>query len=242
MRFSLGSPVRERLSQVRVDRPRLSYGGPSAIRDSAELFSAVEGWIGNGARLLDLGCGPRDQAVPAAHYGLEYVGIDYNSEAADLLADAHAVPIRQDTFDFVLAYAVLEHLYNPFVALSEVSRVLKPDGVFFGAVSQGEPFHESYFHHTAFGVLSVFGEAGLHVTHLWPSYDTLHALSGMGRYPRAQRWMIEAVYRLGRAAPFLAPRKFFAWSEHEKQVDELHRAASICFVARKPGSARQETG
>ena len=75
--------------------------------------------------------------------------------------------------------------------------------------------------------------AGLRPLRLWPSYDTLHALSIMGRYPRALRLLIEAVHRIGNAAPFLAPRKFFRWSPRERAMDELHRAASVCFIAEK---------
>jgi SAM-dependent methyltransferase len=235
VQFTLGGQASRDLSDVSVDRPPLTYSGPRALRDSAELFSAAEPWLRPGAALLDLGCGPRDQAGPAAHYGLRYVGIDYTSAAADLLADGHALPFRPDTFEAILSYAVLEHLYNPFVALEEVMRVLKPGGIFFGTVSQGEPFHDSYFHHTAWGVLAVMQAAGLRVSRLWPSYDTLHALSGMGRYPRAQRLLIEAVHRVGTALPILAPRKFFSWSKRERQIDELHRGASLCFVAEKLG-------
>jgi len=233
MQFALQPVSAADLASIDLARPPLTYTGPAAIRDSRELFSSVESHLRNGARLLDLGCGPRDQAPPAAHYGMEYAGVDFDSPAADLLADGHTLPFRSATFDVVLAYAVVEHLYNPFLALSEVARVLKTGGVFFGAVSQGEPFHESYFHHTAYGVLAAFRPAGLNVRRLWPSYDTLHSLSGMGRYPKAQRLLIEAVYRIGRALPMLAPRKYFGWSVRDKQVDELHRAASICFVAEK---------
>ncbi|HEX7707348.1 MAG TPA: methyltransferase domain-containing protein, partial [Thermoanaerobaculia bacterium] len=163
------------------------------------------------------------------------VGVDYTSPAADLLADAHALPFRSRSFDAILSYAVLEHLYNPFVALMEVERVLRPGGVLFGTVSQGEPFHDSFFHHTTFGVLAAFAAARLRVVHLWPSYDTLHALATMGRYPRPQRMLIEALFRLGEAFPQLAPRKHFRWTAREKSVDALHRAASICFVATAMG-------
>ena len=145
------------------------------------LFSAAEPWLSRGARLLDLGCGPRDQATPAGYFGLDYVGIDFDSANADIHADAHAIPFQNESFDAVVSYAVVEHLYNPFVAVAEVARVLRSGGIFFGAVC-GEPFHDSYFHHTAFGVMSVMREAGFHVTRLWPSYDTLQALAGMGRY------------------------------------------------------------
>ncbi len=233
MEIIVGSTAPADLERVPIEPPPRTYDGPRAIRDSSELFSAASPWIRPGSRLLDLGCGPRDQAAPAQHLGADYVGVDWSSSAADLLADAHAIPFQDATFDAVLSYAVLEHLYDPFLAVREVARVLKSGGIYFGAVSQGEPFHDSYFHHTAFGVLKVMHDAGLRVTRLWTSYDTLHALSGMGRYPRVQRFFIEAVYRLGRAMPFLAPRKHFRWSAREKAVDELHRAASILFVAEK---------
>jgi SAM-dependent methyltransferase len=234
--FHVASSAREDLARMDVTRPAVTYDGPQAVRDSTELFSAAKPWLPRGARLLDLGCGPRDQATPAAYLGLDYVGIDFDSPNADLHADAHAIPFQNESFDAVVSYAVVEHLYNPFVAVADVARVLRRGGIFFGAVSQGEPFHDSYFHHTPFGVMSVMGEAGLQVTHLWPSYDTLHALAGMGRYPRAIRILINAVYRVDRALPFLAPRAFFRASLREKDLERLYRAASICFLAFKSAS------
>lgn len=231
--FSIGTTAPVDLKATEIANPKKTYDGPKATRDSSELFSAAAPWLTRGARLLDLGCGPRDQFVPADHLGLQYVGIDYDSRHADLLADGHAVPFRDGAFDAVLSYAVLEHLYNPQLAAREVTRVLRPGGVFFGAVSQGEPFHDSYFHHTAFGVAAVFAQAGLKLERLWPSYDTLHALARMGRYPRAIRVLIDAVNATDRAMPFLAPRKLFGASARQKQLDALHRAASLCFVATK---------
>lgn len=235
--FSFGPPIENDLEGCRIERPVKVYDGPAAIRDSSELFSAVTEWLTPGSKLLDLGCGPSDQATPAEHYGLKYVGVDYSASTADLLADGHAIPFRDGTFSLVLAYAVLEHLYNPFLAISEVARVLEPGGVFFGTVSQGEPFHHSYFHHTALGLLAVCRAAGLEVTRMWDSYDTLHGLAVMGRYPKPGKVMIEGVHRFLDIFPVLAPRKFFRWSPREKAVDALHRAASICFVAtrRRPG-------
>jgi len=229
----IGSAARDDLARCLVERPAITYAGPRALRDSAEFFSAAERWLTPSSRLLDLGCGPRDQAVVAEYLRLSYVGVDFDSVHADLLCDAHAIPFAGGSFDAVFAYAVLEHLDNPFLVVREVARVLAANGIFFGAVSQGEPFHESFFHHTALGLLTVLRGAGLHAVRLWPSYDTLHSLSQMGRYPKPQRLLIEGVYRFGKAFPFLAPRKFFRWSARDKAIDELHRAASICFVAEK---------
>lgn len=231
LRFDLRPASEHDLAAFPVDRPARDYDGPPAERDSSELFSAVRSRLTRGARLLDLGCGPRDQAAPAAHLGLQYVGIDFETAGADMLADAHAIPFRAETFDAVLAYAVLEHLYNPFVALTDVGRVLRRGGVFFGTVSQGEPYHVSYFHHTPLGVLAAFRATGFEIVRLWPSYDTLHALATMGRYARVVRGLIEIVDRADRAFPFLAPRRFFRGSARENDTERLFRAASICFVA-----------
>ncbi|MCU1227797.1 MAG: hypothetical protein JWO97_681 [Acidobacteria bacterium] len=227
----IGTTAPSDLATCRIERPVVTYGGPRATRDSSELFSAIADRLKPGARLLDLGCGPRDQAKPAEHYGLAYVGVDYSSPDADLLADAHALPFVDRTFDVVLSYAVFEHLYDPYVAAREVERVLAKDGVFVAVVSQGEPFHESYFHHTSLGVLALLRSAGLNALQLWPSVDTLHSLAEMGRYPVVIRGLIAAIDKLDRAMPFLAPRKFLHGTPREKAIDELHRSGSICFVA-----------
>ena len=183
--------------------------------------------------LLDLGCGPRDQALPVRHLGFRYVGIDIEGETADLLADAHAIPFRSGSFDAVLAYAIFEHLQNPFDAVAEVARVLRPGGVFVGVIAQGEPFHASYFHHTAWGIASLVASADdLTLVRLWKSRDTLAALATMGRYPRLIRIALAMLHRIDAACPWLAPRRL-RWSERERQINALHRAGSICFLVRK---------
>jgi SAM-dependent methyltransferase len=223
----------EDLKTISIARPRVTYTGPRAVRDSSELFSAVAESLAPGQRLLDLGCGQRDQAKVAEHYGLRYAGVDFSSPAADMLADAHALPFAGASFDLVLSYAVLEHLHNPYIAAAEVARVLAPEGLFLGAVSQGEPFHASYFHHTPYGLLALLAASGFVVERIWPSYDTLHALATMGRYPRAIRTLIEILHRFTKATPFLAPRAFFRGSQRDREREALYRTASICFVARR---------
>lgn len=235
LRAKVSSAASALLANCLVERPAPRYTGPATVRDSSELFSAAAADLQAGRAMLDLGCGPRDQAVAAEHYGLRYVGVDYSSPSADLLADAHALPFQADTFDVVFSYAVLEHLYNPFLAVQEVARVLRPGGLFIGTVSQGEPYHGSYFHHTAWGLLQVCDGAKLHAERLWFSYDTLRALAVMGRYPKLGRILIGWLDRLLAALPVLSPRKYFRWSPREREIDALHRAASICFVVRKAG-------
>lgn len=91
---------------------------------------------------LDLGCGGNPKNPYQAR---EVWGIDFNSDpdknikGADLAIDP--IPFPDNYFNFVTAYDLIEHiprvLYvptrrNPFIELmSEIFRVLKPDGFFY---------------------------------------------------------------------------------------------------------------
>jgi SAM-dependent methyltransferase len=228
------------LDALTFTRPVLSYKGPSAQRDSRELFSALARHRSGGGDLLDLGCGPRDQAPVAEHCGYRYVGVDIAGSGADILGDAHSLPFAESSFDVVLSYAVLEHLHNPFVALAEIRRVLRPGGHCVGTVSLGEPFHDSYFHFTPWGLASVVRAAGLGVEMLWPSRDTLVSLAEMGHYSIPTRSGLRVLEWLERHLPFLTPRRWLRWSEREKRWDETVRGGSLCFVLRcEPTADRQ---
>ena len=223
----------ELLAEIPTDPPKVMYTGPAAVRDSRELMSEIAAYLTSGSAVLDLGCGPRDQAAPIEFLGHQYVGVDYLNEKADFLADAHAIPFQSATFECVLSYAVLEHLHNPFIAIQEIDRVLKPGGIYIGTVSQGEPFHESYFHHTPWGFLSLVSSVpSFRVERLWSSGDTLGSLSRIGRYPKIIRTLIKMVDEVRSLFPWLAPRKM-KWSHKEKMLDELYRAGSVCFVVKK---------
>jgi SAM-dependent methyltransferase len=204
-------------------------------------MSEIGRYLKRGATVLDLGCGPRDQARPIEYLKLDYLGIDYSNPAADLLADAHALPFKPDSFDCVLCYAVLLELHNPFVAISEIKRVLKPGGIFVGTASQGEPFQSSFFHTTAYGVLSLMHAVdGLAIKRLWPSEDTLKSLARVGRYPRAIKTMLRMLNAVHESAPWLAPRRM-KWPEKERSLDRLYRASSIGFVIEKSRPAANGT-
>lgn len=108
--------------------------------------------------------------------------------------------------------------------------MLVPGGLFLGAVSQGEPFHDSFFHLTPWGLIALLQRApSLCPARLWGSRDTLDALARMGRYPHVLHRLLAGVAALDRGAPFLAPRRM-RWSAEERRIDCLYRAGSLCFV------------
>ena len=205
------------LASLNTTTPPETYVGPAAQRLSTGFMSEIERRLARGDRVLDLGCGPRDQSVPIEFLGLEYIGIDVSGDAADLLGDAHAIPFADSTFDCVFSYAVLEHLHSPSLALSEIERVLKPGGILIGSVSQGEPFHDAYFHMTAWGVISL-GRAAptLRLSKLWGAGDALWSLGTMGRYPKLVKMLIRAVHWGHQSFPFLAPRRL-RWTQTNRR-------------------------
>lgn len=113
---------------------------------SAFAVAAVE----PGMRVLDIGCGRGEIIRHCAQLGADVYGIDYAAAAAQmsrqlisqttgvsgkmtiLRSDAKRLPFPQDTFDRVLMFDVVEHLYpwELHQAILEVHRVLKPDGRF----------------------------------------------------------------------------------------------------------------
>jgi SAM-dependent methyltransferase len=223
------------LNKIALDRPPLTYDGPLPGRRGRDLLSALGPYLSRDSRVLEVGCGARNLAAAFGHLGCFYVGIDCApASAADLLADAHSLPFRAETFDAVLAAAVPEHLYNPFLAFQEIGRVLRPGGVCCGTASQGDPVALSYFNFSAWALFHLAETSGLRVRRLWPEQDTLRALARRGRYPRLIRLGLGVLDFLNRRLPLMAPRKAFGWSKRERQIDALYRAASICFVLQKP--------
>ena len=110
-------------------------------RERARLFGE---WIGQGKELLDLGC--RDGTL-TRHFlaGNRVVGADIDAAALECARQEYGIEVRKvnlntalpfydERFDVVLLAETLEHLPYPRITLSEIRRVLKPDGVFMGNV------------------------------------------------------------------------------------------------------------
>jgi SAM-dependent methyltransferase len=71
--------------------------------------------------VLNIGCGYPDENGIYEKRG--NVGIDIIGGVADIIADAHHLPIRENTFSTVIIESALDHFHNPELALKEAKRV-----------------------------------------------------------------------------------------------------------------------
>jgi SAM-dependent methyltransferase len=111
---------------------------------------------------LDLGCGRRDRT----HDNCLYLEV-YPSSTADLIVPATCdYPIKDETFDGIGCFAVMEHTRKPWMVAREIYRMLKPGGKIwidwpFLQPVHGYPSH--YFNATREGLRSIFVDVGFEV-------------------------------------------------------------------------------
>lgn len=96
----------------------------------------------NFKRILDVGCAGGNMAdrIYKMFPGSKVVGVDVHKDAIDyarkkypnikfMVADAHKLPFKDDSFDLIICYETIEHLVNPLGALREIRRAVARNGV-----------------------------------------------------------------------------------------------------------------
>lgn len=154
----------------------------AALREAAPLARG---------RLLDVGCGHRPYDALFAPYVTEHVGVEHeavfaSTDAArhtpgpDVLYDGVTLPFADASFDTVLCVQVLEHTPRPARLLSEIARVLRPDGVLLAQAPFSFRLHEEphdYFRYSPYGLRLLCEDAALAVERVTP-LGTFHSLMG----------------------------------------------------------------
>jgi SAM-dependent methyltransferase len=106
------------------------------------LRQAAEFEDHEGERVLEIGCGTGSDLLQFAKHGAKAVGIDVTPEhirlanrrvgnAARLLrASATLLPFSDNSFDYVYSHGVVHHIDHPRSVVTEIFRVLRPQGRF----------------------------------------------------------------------------------------------------------------
>ncbi len=118
--------------------PRCNLLHPSYLHSRAlnRALATVPTVIPSAGRVLDVGCGSKPYRHLFNGQGQSYTGLEFTpanktgsrSDAPEVIADAHHLPIKPGSLDLVLVTEVLEHVAQPEIILHEVHRVLKPGG------------------------------------------------------------------------------------------------------------------
>lgn len=95
-------------------------------------------------RVLDIGCGAGFLSNELARHGFEVTGLDTSTQSLTLarhydsthtvnyaVGDARNLAYPSAAFDVACAMDFLEHVVTPNTVVAEISRVLKPGGLFF---------------------------------------------------------------------------------------------------------------
>lgn len=100
-------------------------------------------------KILEVGCGTAFVSLYFAKRGYETYCLDINQSIIDVakknfskeeikgkffVGNAEKLPFGDNQFDVITSFGLLEHFEDPQIAISEMIRVLKPDGLFFADI------------------------------------------------------------------------------------------------------------
>lgn len=133
-------------NQIKSFLKRQSHRGPagkfSNDNDSGDKpglwakLLAEPAYVDDG-KLLDVGCGNGEYLFFAQSCGWNVKGVEPDSDAVEAMqaaglnvvcSTAEHLPFPAEEFNVVRSWHSLEHTYSPLAALSEIERVLKPNG------------------------------------------------------------------------------------------------------------------
>ncbi len=109
------------------------------------------------SKVLEAGCGLGHWVFWISEQGYKTIGIDISKKAIILAkkyakknkidtcsflnADVRSIPFRDNYFDYIFSFGVVEHFKNPTTLISEFHRVLKPGGKVFISVPNFYSLH-----------------------------------------------------------------------------------------------------
>ena len=120
-------------------------------------------------KCIDIGCGDMPYKAVIAERVTEYHSLDRERRAPDVtfVGDVQNMSMLIDnTYDSAVCFDVLEHVPNPMQAISEIGRILKPQGTLILSVPHLSRLHEEphdFFRYTKYGLHTLLENAGFDV-------------------------------------------------------------------------------
>ena len=120
-------------------------------------------------KCLDAGCGDMPYKDYISNLVSKYDTLDYEAHISGItyigdIQDMHM--INDGSYDTITCFEVLEHIENPFKAISELRRVIKIEGKLILSVPHLSRLHDvphDYFRYTKYGLKSILENNGFKV-------------------------------------------------------------------------------
>lgn len=156
------------------------------------LDRVIRRHVAEGGTVLDVGCGVGDNLKHVMHGNVRFAGLEYAQRSLERakkvlpsdmdlrLGSATDIPFPLGFADLVMCIEVLEHIPNEQLALSEIFRVLKPDGHLVLSVPYRRWFPSYYAcmghirHYTRSGLEKRLNDSGFSVIEWLPNYPRWH--------------------------------------------------------------------
>lgn len=126
-----------------------------------------------GGVVLDIGSGHQPYRQLVAEAKLRYLPMDMypRTDKLAFVGDVQAMPCAQDSVDGILCLQVLEHVPQPFEAIRQLARVVKPGGIVILSLPHLAYLHNQphdYYRFTHHGIRVLSQSAGLTVEGVEP--------------------------------------------------------------------------
>ena len=131
------------------------------VKEKGEFEIALRG-IGEGEKVLEVGCGDGVFLEKLRQKNIEGVGLEFNKLAVEKCLskglDVHSESIEDfalthpEEFDVVVLFQVLEHIYEVHDFIQNLLRCLKKDGRLIVAVPDNSPYYQNFRVHLTFNL------------------------------------------------------------------------------------------
>lgn len=175
--------------------------------------------VGNTSTALDLGSStsPYREMIEAAGFTVQTLDLT-REHGADLLGSAENTGLGEQSFDLVLCTQVLEHCEDPWKAMGEICRLLRPGGHAIVTVPHVWFYHpqpQDNWRFTQEGIVRLARSARLEVVELLAQGGTVLTLAQIlnfvlyGMIGRVGAPLFACISLLGLVADRLAPNELF---------------------------------
>jgi SAM-dependent methyltransferase len=138
---------------------------PSSLYFTRDVFKTVLPHIHGDT--IDLGAGLSRYKWMITPRATTYKTMDIQAfPGIDVVGDVLAPPFPDASFDTALSMHVLEHVREPWTAITQMARILRPGGMAIVSVPFVYPHHadpHDYFRFSEDGIRSLFERAGMEI-------------------------------------------------------------------------------